>query len=61
MINQETDKKIKKIPALADTISRRINDIFSDIESILTEKLRLSRVFVLQADESDINSHTHLI
>ena len=50
MISQEAAKEIEKIPASADTISRRINDISSDIESTLIEKLRLSGVFALQDD-----------
>lgn len=62
MISQEAAKEIGKIPASADTISRRINDISSDIESTLIEKLRLSEVFALQVDEStDISGHAHLI
>ena len=62
MISQEAAKEIEKIPASADTISRRINDISSDIELTLIEKLRLSGVFALQVDEStDISGHGHLI
>ncbi|XP_067119418.1 zinc finger BED domain-containing protein 5-like [Centruroides vittatus] len=62
MISQEAVKEIEKIPALADTISRRINDISRDIQSTLIEKLRLSEVFALQVDEAtDISGHAHLI
>ncbi|XP_067119559.1 SCAN domain-containing protein 3-like [Centruroides vittatus] len=62
MISQEAAKEIEKIPASADTISRRINDISSDIQSTLIEKLRLSGVFALQVDEAtDISGHAHLI
>jgi len=62
MVSQESAKEIERIPALADTILRRINDIFSDIQSTLIEKLRLSGVFELQVDEAtDIGGHTHLI
>jgi hypothetical protein len=59
MISQEAAKETEKIPASADTISR---DIFSDIESTLIEKLRLSGVFALQADEStNISGYALLI
>ena len=57
MISHEAAKEIEKIPA----ISCRINDISSDIELTLIEKLRLSGVFALQVDEStDISGHEHL-
>ncbi|CAG5054382.1 unnamed protein product [Parnassius apollo] len=58
MISQEAAKEIEKIPASAETISRRINDI----KSTLIEKLRVSGVFALEVDEStDISGHAHLI
>ncbi|GBP26410.1 Zinc finger MYM-type protein 6 [Eumeta japonica] len=62
MISQEAAKEIKKIPASAETISRRINDISNDIKLTLIEKLRASGVFAPQVDESTDNSgHAHLI
>lgn len=62
MISQEAAKDIEKIPASAETISRRINDISNDIKLTLIEKLRVSGVFALQVDEStDISGHAHLI
>lgn len=62
VLGLEAATEISKIPLSADTISHRVSDISSDIEDIMKEKIKSSRKFSLQIDEStDIGGHAQLL
>lgn len=62
VLGLEAGTEISKIPLSADTISRRVSDMSSDIEDIMKEKIKSSRKFSLQIDEStDIGGHAQLL
>lgn len=51
MLGENAEKEISLVPLSNDTVSWRIHDISSDIQSHLSEKLSDGRVFTLQLDE----------
>ena len=62
MLGPDAVKDIAKVTLSDNTIARRIDDMSTDIESHVVEKIRISRKFALQVDEStDISGHSQLL
>ncbi|XP_050993118.1 SCAN domain-containing protein 3 [Labeo rohita] len=62
MLGPEAVKELAKVSLSDNTISRRIDDMSADIECVVLEKIRISKKFALQLDEStDISGHAQLL
>ena len=62
LLGAEAAKKIKSVPLSNDTVSRRISELSSDVKQQLFSRLRASKCFAIQADEStDVASSAQLL
>jgi len=62
MFGEEAEREVQKIPLSDSTISRRISEMSSDVESNVIDKLKNSDGFSLQVDEStDISGKAQLL
>jgi hypothetical protein len=52
MCNAETVREMKKIPLSNDTVKRRIDDMATNIEQQVIERIKASPMYALQLDES---------
>jgi hypothetical protein len=62
VLGKSAASKMKDIPLPNDTVERRIFDIAESTETQLTEKIKKSKVFALQLDDStDIQNNSILL
>ena len=62
VLGQSAASKMKENPLSNDTVERRISDMAEDTETQLTKKIKKSRLFVKQLDEStDIQNNGILL
>jgi len=62
VLGQSAASKMKDIPLSNDTVERRISDMVEDTERQIIEKIKKSKLFVLQLDEStDIQNNSILL
>ena len=62
MLGPDEVQEVKKVLLSDNTISRRIDDMSVDIETIVLEKIRIGKHFSLQLDEyTDISKNVELL
>ncbi|XP_027028706.2 SCAN domain-containing protein 3-like [Tachysurus fulvidraco] len=60
MLGPDAAKEIAKVPLSDNTIARR-TDMSADIETVVLEKMRISKKFALQLESTDISGHRQLL
>ena len=62
VLGPDAVKEIAKVPHFDNTIARRIDDMSTDVEIVVLEKMHISKKFALQLDElTDISGHCQLL
>ncbi|MBN3314940.1 SCND3 protein, partial [Atractosteus spatula] len=57
MCGEKAAKQLDLLPPLKDTVTHRIIEMAHDIKSTLIERVKMSRCFSLQLDESVVGEH----
>lgn len=52
LCSEDFEKEVRKIPLTYNTVQRRIEGMFKDVEFHVNEKLKATELFALQLDES---------
>jgi ribosomal protein L10 len=62
VLGEKVAKQLESIPLSNDTVSRRISDMVSNVKEQLIEKVKASKYYSIQLDEStDVSNIAYLL
>jgi hypothetical protein len=62
VLGEKVAKQLESIPLSSDNVSRRISDMASNVKEQLIEKVKASKYYSIQLDEStDVSNMAHLL